>query len=339
MIDDGSWRIPPVDFSAARRLADELGVGETLAQILVRRGFAEPADAQAFLRPDHLVHGPYLLPGVAEARRRIDQALKRGEPIAVHGDYDADGITATFLLVRVLEELGADVRWRLPNRFTEGYGVAMATVEELAAEGAKLLVTVDCGIGARDEVERAHALGMDVIVTDHHEIEGPLPDCIVVTPKLPGAPCPQLAGVGVAFKLAHALLQDEGDARVEVPLALRPYADVVALGTIADLAPLIDENRTLVSMGLGRLRSAPRPGLAALMEVAGVTPGGVTAGVVGFRLAPRLNAAGRLEDAAISLELLGCDEREAALPLALRLNELNHERQEIERGILAAALE
>jgi len=339
MIDEGSWRIPPVDYSAARRLADALGIGETLAQILVRRGFVEPAAAKAFLEPDNLVHDPYLLPGIAEARRRIDQALARGEPIAVHGDYDADGITATFVLVHALEELGAEVSWRLPNRFGEGYGLAAATVEELAAEGVKLLVTVDCGVGARDEVERAHELGMDVVVTDHHEIDGPLPDCIVVTPKLPGAPCPHLAGVGVAFKLAHALLRDPGAARVEVPLALRPLTDVVALGTIADLAPLVDENRTLVTMGLGRLRSAPRPGLAALMEVARVTPGTVTAGVVGFRLAPRLNAAGRLEDAAIALELLGCDERDTALPLALRLNELNHERQEIERGILAAALE
>jgi single-stranded-DNA-specific exonuclease len=338
LIDDGSWRIPPVDYTAARRLVDALGVSDTLAQVLIRRGFADPAAAQAFLHPDHLVHGPYLLPGVGDARRRIDQALRRGEPIAVHGDYDADGITATFLLVGVLQELGADVRWRLPNRFTEGYGVALSTVEELAAEGVKLLVTVDCGIGARDEVARAHELGMDAIVTDHHEIEGPLPDCVVVSPRLPGAPCPQLAGVGVAFKLAHALLQDEGEPRVEVPLALRPYTDVVALGTIADLAPLVDENRTLVAMGLGRLRGTSRAGLAAPMEVAGVAPGAVTAGVVGFRLAPRLNAAGRLEDAAIALDLLACDERETALPLALRLDELNRERQEIERGILSAAL-
>jgi single-stranded-DNA-specific exonuclease len=338
LIDDGSWRIPPVDYAAARRLADELGVGETLAQILVRRGLGEPGEARAFLHPDDLVHDPYLLPGVAEARRRIDQALKRGEPIAVHGDYDSDGITATFLLVGVLEELGADVRWRLPNRFTEGYGVAMGTVEELAAEGVKLLVTVDCGIGARDEVDRARELGMDVIVTDHHEIEGPLPACVVVSPRLPGAPCPELAGVGVAFKLAHALLQERGDARVEVPLGLRRFTDVVALGTIADLAPLVGENRTLVTMGLGRLRGASRPGLAALMEVADVAPDGVTAGVVGFRLAPRLNAAGRLEDAALALELLAAPDRESALPLALRLDGLNRERQELERGILAAAV-
>ncbi len=339
MIDEGSWRIHPVDYASARRLAAELDISETLAQILVRRGFDDAAAASAFLRPDHLMDSPYLLPGIAAARSRIDKALQRGEPIAVHGDYDADGITATFLLVGILRDLGADVRWRLPNRFTEGYGVLPATVEELAAEGVRLLVTVDCGIGARDEVALAKTLGMDVIVTDHHEIEGELPDCIVASPKLEGAPFPQLAGVGVAFKLAHALLQPRGEDRVDVPLALRPFTDVVAIGTVADIVPLIGENRSLVAMGLGRLRSAPRPGLAALFEVSGAKAGEVTAGVIGFRLAPRLNAAGRLEDASLALELLACADRETALPLALRLNELNRERQEIERAIFAAAAE
>jgi len=310
-----------------------------MAQVLVRRGFGDGAAAHAFLHPDYRVHNPYLMAGMAAARRRLDKALQRGEPIAVHGDYDADGITATFLLVSILEQLGADVRSHLPNRFSEGYGVSGAAVEELAAGGVKLLVTVDCGINARAEVARAAELGMDVIVTDHHEMEGTPPDCVVVTPKLPGYPCPQLAGVGVAFKLAHALLEEPAEARVEVPLALRPLSDVVAIGTIADIVPLVDENRVLASIGLGRLRSAPRPGLAALMEVAGVKADGVNAGTVGFRLAPRLNAAGRLEDASLALELLGCADRETALPMALRLNELNQERQAIEAGILAAAAE
>ena len=202
----------------------------------------------------------------------------------------------------------------------------------------KLLVTVDCGVGATDEVALARSLGMDVIVTDHHEIEGPLPECIVVTPKLPGYPCPHLAGVGVAFKLAHALLEEPAGEMVEVPLALRPLTDVVAIGTIADIVPLVEENRVLAAMGLGRLRSSPRPGLAALMEVAGVKPDGVNAGTVGFRIGPRLNAAGRLEDASLALHLLGCTDRTAALPLALRLNELNQERQAIEAGILKAAI-
>ena len=288
-------------------------MSEVLAQVLVRRGLAEPAAARAFLHPDFRVHDPYLMSGMAEARRRIDQALQRGEPVAVHGDYDADGITATFLLVGVLGELGADVRWRLPNRFSEGYGVSSAAVDELAAAGVKLLITVDCGINARAEVAQARSLGMDVIVTDHHELEGDLPACIVVTPKLGTYPCRHLAGVGVAFKLAHALLEDPGDELVDLPLALRPYTDLVAVGTIADVVPLVEENRVLTTIGLGRLRSAPRPGLAALLEVAGGRPGAADAGAVGFRVGPRLNAAGRLEDASIALELLGSADRDAAL--------------------------
>jgi single-stranded-DNA-specific exonuclease len=334
-----SWKIEPASYSDVRRLGAELGVSEVMAQVLVRRGFSDASAARAFLHPDYLVHNPYLMSGMAAARRRLDKALQRGEPIAVHGDYDADGITATFLLVRVLEDLGADVRWHLPNRFSEGYGVSAVAIEELAAAGVKLLVTVDCGINARAEVVRAAELGMDVVVTDHHEMEGPPPDCVVVTPKLAGYPCPQLAGVGVAFKLAHALLEEPAEARVEVPLALRPLSDVVAIGTIADIVPLVDENRVLAGIGLGRLRSSPRPGLAALMEVAGVKADAVNSGTVGFRLAPRLNAAGRLEDASLALELLGCGDRATALPLALRLNELNQERQAIEAGILAAAAE
>ena len=326
-----------MSYASARLLADELSISDTLAQILVRRGFADPAKARAFLHPDFRVTNPYLMAGMADARRRIDRALRHNEAIAVHGDYDADGITAAFLMASVLQELGADVRSRLPNRFTEGYGVAAATVEELAAAGVKLLITVDCGIGARDEVALARSLGMDVIVTDHHEIEGPLPDCIVVTPKLPGYPCPHLAGVGVAFKLAHALLEEPQDELVELPLALRGLTDVVAIGTVADVVPLVDENRILVGIGLGRLRSSPRPGLAALMEVAGVKPDGINAGTVGFRLGPRINAAGRLEDASLALELLGSDDRRAALPLALRLNELNQERQAIEAAMVAEA--
>jgi single-stranded-DNA-specific exonuclease len=338
--------VRPAPYFEVRRLATELGVSEVLAQVLVRRGFTDATAAQAFLHPDYRVHDPYLMAGMRDARRRLDKALQRGESIAVHGDYDADGVTATFLLVSVLEQMGAQVRWFLPNRFADGYGVSVSAVEEMAAAGVKLLVTVDCGVNARVEVARAQELGMEVIVTDHHELEGELPGCIVVTPKLPGYPCPDLAGVGVAFKLAHALLDDPADQRtepstecVEVPLALRPFTDVVAVGTIADVVPLTGENRVLASIGLGRLRSAPRPGLAALLEVAGGKLGSIDAGTVGFRLAPRLNAAGRLEDASRALELLGCADRETALPLALRLNELNHERQGIEAAILAAAVE
>jgi single-stranded-DNA-specific exonuclease len=334
-----TWQIAPVDLRAAAVLSDELGVGRLTAEILARRGLTDPAAARAFLHPDYLVHSPYLLDGVAAARKRIDRALAAGETIAVYGDYDADGITATFLLAEFLrDQMGGRVLWRLPNRLNEGYGVASEALDELAAAGAGLVVTVDCGIRACAEVEHARSLGLDVIVTDHHEPIGALPDCTVIDPKLGGYPFPDLAGVGVALKLAHALLEDRRDDRVELPLALRPYLDVVAIGTVADVVRLLDENRSLVAMGVGRLRSAPRPGLAALLEVSDTRPGDVDAAAVAFRLAPRLNAAGRLDDASQVVELLGAADRAAALPLAQRLDHLNAERQEIEQTILREAL-
>ena len=340
MAREQTWKIAPVDLRAAAVLADELPIGRLAAEILARRGFTDPELAREFLHPDFRVHSPYLLDGMVEARKRIDRALGSGEIIAVYGDYDADGITATFLLAEFLRaQMGAEVVWRLPNRFTEGYGIAREALDELAAAGAGLVITVDCGIGAYAEVEHARALGLDVIVTDHHEPIGQLPDCIVINPKVGRYPFPHLAGVGVALKLAHALLEDRRDDRVELPLALRPYLDVVAVGTVADVVPLLDENRSLAAMGIGRLRSAPRPGLAALLEVSETRPDDVDASTIGFRLAPRLNAAGRLEDASQVVELLGAPDRAAALPLAQRLGALNAERQEIEAVILREALD
>ncbi len=339
MAREQTWQIAPVDLRAAAALSEALGVGRVTAEILARRGLTDPAAARTFLHPDFRVHSPYLLDGVAEARKRIDRALSAGETIAVYGDYDADGITATFLLADFLRsQMGGHVLWRLPNRLNEGYGLAAEALDELAAAGAGLVVTVDCGIGARAEVEHARKLGLDVIVTDHHEPIGALPDCIVIDPKLGRYPFPDLAGVGVALKLAHALLEDRRDDRIELPLALRPYLDVVAVGTVADVVPLRDENRGLVAMGVGRLRSAPRPGLAALLEVSDTRSDDLDAGAVAFRLAPRLNAAGRLDDASQVVELLGAPDRAAALPLAQRLGALNAERQEIEQVILREAL-
>jgi len=333
-----SWQIAPVDLSVAERLAERLGVSRVTAEVLVRRGFVSEAAAHAFLSPDFLFHSPYLLPGIAEARAAIDRALARGDVIGVHGDYDADGITATFLLTEVLRELGARVVWWVPNRLRDGYGVSLAAVEAFAEEGVRLLITVDCGVTAVTEVERAQALGMDVVVTDHHEPKGDLPACILVNPRLGGYPFPHLAGVGVALKLAHALLEEPRGEKVELPLALRPYTDVVAVGTVADVMPLLDENRLLVKMGLGRLQSSPRPGLAALLEVTGTAPADVSAATLGYRLGPRLNAAGRLDDASLAVELLSAPDRATALPLALKLNELNIARQDIEASIVTEAL-
>lgn len=337
-MSDDTWTIAPVDLRAARRLAAEVGVSPLVGEILLRRGYGEAEAACAFLHPDYLVHSPYALAGVAEARVRIDRALARGERIAVHGDYDADGITATFLLVEVLRGLGAEVVWHLPNRFDEGYGVSREAIDELVEQGARLLVTVDCGVRARDEIDYARGLGLDVLVTDHHVPLGDVPDCVVIDPRLDDGPCADLAGVGVALKLAHALLEDRAADMVEIPLALRPYLDVVAVGTVADVVPLRGENRSLVAMGIGRLRAAPRPGLAALMEVAGVEPAEVDSTAIGYRLAPRLNAAGRLEDARLALGLLHAPDRSAALPLAQQLGQLNAVRQEIEATMLREAL-
>jgi single-stranded-DNA-specific exonuclease len=333
------WRIDGVDLAAARRLSKELGVGRVLAEVLVRRGFAEPAAAAAFLEPDYRLRDPFRMAGMDAARRRVDQALQRGEPIVVYGDYDADGITGTFVLASVLRELGAEVSWRLPSRFVDGYGLSLSAVEEAAADGAGLLITVDCGVRDDEAVRRAAELGLDVVVTDHHEPGETLPDCTVVSPKLGGYPFPHLAGVGVAFKLAHALIERPTDEWVEVPLVLRKYLDVVAVGTVADVVPLIDENRVLVQMGLARLQTAPRLGLAALLEVAGGAPATVDAGTLAFRIGPRLNAAGRLDDASLALELLAAEDRGAALRIAYQLDECNAQRRQIEQAMLAQALE
>jgi single-stranded-DNA-specific exonuclease len=337
-MDPVLWRIDGVDLTAVRRLSAELGVGRVLAEVLVRRGFVEPEVARAFLQPSYRLRDPFRLAGMDAARRRIDRALQRDEPIVVHGDYDADGITATFVLASVLKELGATVSWRLPSRFVEGYGLSTAAVEEAAGAGAGLLVTVDCGIRDLGAVRRAAELGVDVIVTDHHEPGDMLPDCVVVSPKLGGYPFPDLAGVGVAFKVAHALLGDSGEAWMEVPLTLRKYLDAVAVGTVADVVPLLDENRMLVQMGLARLQTAPRLGLAALLEVSGGSANVVDAATLAFRIGPRLNAAGRLDDASLALELLAAEDRAEALRTAHLLDECNAERRQLELAMLDQAL-
>jgi single-stranded-DNA-specific exonuclease len=337
-MSEGTWRISPVDLSAAQLLSEQLGLSRVTAEVLARRGFTDVESARAFLQPDCLFHDPYLMAGMAAARVRIDRALSRGERIMVYGDYDADGVCAAFLLTDVLRQLGADVSWRLPNRFREGYGLSPQAADDAAAADASLLLTVDCGSKDVEAVQHALDIGVDVVVTDHHELGEQLPPCTVVSPRLGSYPFPHLAGVGVALKLAHALLVPSGGpARTELPLRLRPYVDVAALGTVADVVPMLDENRALVGMGIGRLRSAPRPGLAALLEASGTALDAVTAETLGYRLAPRINAAGRLDDPARAMRLLEAPDRQTALPLALALNELNAARQQLEREILTQA--
>jgi single-stranded-DNA-specific exonuclease len=328
--EDARFDIAPYDFAAAERLARELGVSHVLAQVLVRRGLVEPAAARRFLEAEE-AHPLEAFGGLREAAGVILGHVGRRSRITVHGDYDVDGITSTAILVRALRTLGADVDWYLPSRIDDGYGLAAATVERLAAHGTDLLVTVDCAITAVDEVAAARAAGMDVVVTDHHSprADGALPDAPIVHPRIGGYPCPDLCAAGVAYKLAQALLAGAG----EDPEAADEDLDLVALATVADVVSLTGENRRLVRAGLRRLAGTRKPGLQALMDVARVDPSAVDEGAIGFRLAPRLNAAGRLYRADAGLELLLTGDRERARAVAAELDTVNNERRDVETRI------
>ena len=324
---DGSWTIEPCEYAQVKALAEELELGEITASILVRRGYTDVEDARRFVRGEIEPHDPFLLGDMREAVDRIRAAIAAGKRICVHGDYDVDGICATALAVLTLRSLGADVEWHLPSRFEEGYGVSGDTISRLADEGCALLLTVDCGITAVEEVAEAKARGLDVIVTDHHRPGATLPDCPVVATRPSDYPFPELCGTGVVCKLAQALGVD-----------VRPYLDLVALATIADVVPLLDENRSLAIAGLRALARTRRPGLQALMRNARVDPAAVDAGAVGFRLAPRINAAGRLGRPDAALELLLTTEADEAQRLADELETLNRDRQAVEDRILRAAV-
>jgi single-stranded-DNA-specific exonuclease len=352
-MDAAVWTIPPCDPRQVTALAAELGVSATTAGVLVRRGYADAASARAFLAGEPPGHDPFRLGGMAEACERIRAAVSAGTRICVHGDYDVDGICATALAVLVLGELGADVGWHLPSRFEEGYGVSRDTLARLEREGYGLVVTVDCGITAVEEVAEAKASGLEVIVTDHHRPGDELPDCPIVATRPSDYPFPELCGTGVVYKLAEALLGPgagsvagkAGRARPEDRVAsgvpgdgrLTRHLDLVALATIADVVPLVDENRALAIAGLRRLATTTRPGLRALMRAARVDPATVDESAVGFRLAPRINAAGRLGRPTAALELLLTDDEDEAARVAGELEELNRERQAVEERILREA--
>ncbi len=329
------WVVDPCPPGDAARLAEALDIRRTTAEVLIRRGHSTPAAARAFLDQDGPAHDPMLLGDMGAACERIERAIAAGERICVHGDYDADGICATALAVAVLRELGAVVESRLPSRFEEGYGLAVETVERLAADGVALLITVDCGITAVEAVARGTELGMDVIVTDHHRPGEALPECLRICTRPSEYPFPELCGTGVVFKLAQAL-----HARAaRDPAELELHLDLVALATVADVVPLRDENRGLVRAGLRRLRRTSKPGLRALMAVARVDRAHVSSTDLGFRLAPRINAAGRLCHPDQALELLLTGDETRARALAERLEALNRERQGVEDGILREAVD
>jgi single-stranded-DNA-specific exonuclease len=328
---EGRWSIADCDAAKARELARELKLSETTARVLVRRGIARPALARAFLDGGSPGHDPFLLGDMAAACQAIRAAVAAGKRICVHGDYDVDGICATALAVLILRELGAEVESHLPSRFEEGYGVARQTLTKLAEEGCGLVLTVDCGITAVTEIAEARAAGLEVVVTDHHRPGETLPDCPVVATRPSAYPFPELCGTGVVYKLGQALLGADSD-------VLARHLDLVALATIADVVPLVDENRALAIAGLRTLARTQKPGLRALMETARVDPAEIDEGAVGFRLGPRINAAGRLCRPVEALELLLTEDAEEARRLAERLEVLNRDRQALEQRILREAL-
>ncbi len=302
-----------------------MGIGHVLAQVLVRRGLSDPVRASEFLDPRE-AHDPGAFAGLERALAVIRRHIAAGSRIVVHGDYDVDGVCATAIMVRALRSLDADVGWFLPSRLEDGYGLAEVTVERLARRGASLLVTVDCGITAVNEVAAARSFGLEVIVTDHHapRADDRLPECEIVHPAVCGYPCPDLCGTGVAYKLAVAL----GAASASEELEL------VALATVADLVPLQGENRSLVRAGLSALANTGRPGLRALMTVSRSDPSALDTQVLGYRLAPRINAAGRLTRPDAGLELLLTDDPARAREIAAELDAVNAERRAVEQRIV-----
>ncbi len=310
----------------------ELGLAAATAQVLVRRGFADPAGARAFLAAEE-EHSPSAFAGIEAAIEPILAHVQSGERITIHGDYDVDGMCSTAVLVRALRRMGADVDWYLPDRASDGYGLNEETVRRLGARGTRLLLTADCAITAVEEVALARKLGMAVVVSDHHapRADGQLPQAPIVHPRLCGYPCAELCATGVAYKLAQALAQAAGDGAGEQDLL--EDLDLVALATIADVVALVGENRALVRRGLIALAASAKPGLRALMSVARVDPARVNERSVAFALAPRLNAAGRLYRADAGLELILTEDPVRALQVAQELDRANHERRQVERRI------
>ncbi len=327
---EGTWTIAECPADRVSALVDGLGLSETTASVLVRRGYDDVESARVFLDGAMPGHDPFLLGDMIAAVETIRAAVAGGARICVHGDYDADGICATALAVLLLRELGADPVSHLPSRFEEGYGLHADTVARLAAEGVGCLVTVDCGITAVEEIAEARRLGLDVVVTDHHRPGETFPDCPVVAPLKGEYPFAGLCGTGVVWKLAEALLG------AEHPF-LERHLDIVALATVADVVPLVDENRALALVGLRRLAQTQKPGLRALMRVAHVDPATCDESAIGFRLAPRINASGRLGRPAAALALLLVEDENEAARLADELEGLNRERQAVEERILRAA--
>ena len=341
-----TYEAAPYDYAEARTLVDQLALSEPIAIALVRRGHRTPEAARAFLEANES-HDPGEFRSMEKVVERVLAAVREKHRIAIHGDFDVDGVCATTVLVRVLRELGAECDWLIPDRLSDGYGLNPANVERLAERGTKLLITADCGITAVEEVKTAQELDMDVIVTDHHQPGEELPDCPILHPAIDGYPFESLCGTAVAWKLACALrgasgVGSPGTPREGAPGDPTPDAsdtdlDLVALATVADLVPLVGENRSLVRRGLEELRRAQRPGIRALIEAAKCEPTQLDESDLGFRLAPRINAAGRLYRADAGVELFLTEDENRAAEIAKELNRANGERRATEREVDGAA--
>lgn len=329
----GIWKVSQLEAGAVNALVGS-GYAPLAAMVLASRGIGDDRQARAYLDCNAPLLDPFLMTDMDKAAGRVGLAMSRGEKIAVFGDYDVDGITATCLLTDFLRRHGADVVSYIPGRLEEGYGLNPIAIHQLHAEGVKLIVTVDCGITAVSEAELCKQLGIDLVITDHHECKQTLPAAVaVVDPHRcdGGYPHKNLSGVGVAFKLASALCGSQ-------ETVLEEYADMVCLGTVADVMPLQGENRVFVARGLESLAHTKRPGIAALMAECGCAPETVSASSIGFMLAPRINAAGRMGQIDLAVELFLTDDPDKAAEAARGLCELNRQRQAVESEIYRQAV-
>jgi len=335
------WIVRQHDEVRTSELASALGVSPIVAGLLLARGHGDQVSAQIFLKPSlDQLHDPLLMRGMSDAVARLVRAIDNHEPILIYGDYDVDGTTGTAVLLRALRMLGGTAGYHVPHRFTEGYGIQQAALEKAASEGYKLVVSVDCGIRAHEPLVWARDNGLDVIITDHHlpdEDEGAPPAFAVLNPNQNGCDYPDknLAGVGVAFKLIHALFRERGR---EAQVA--GFLKMVAIGTVADVAKLVGENRSIVALGLSDLPRAVNHGLRALIEIAGCGENGeMNAYDLGFRIGPRINAAGRMDAASAVVELFNAKDKDEARHLAEHLDTRNRERMEMQREIFNRAIE
>lgn len=329
------WKTSQTDKDAAAAVAEEFSLEPLAALLLASRGMTDPQEIESFLFADGLFRDPFEIEDMDKAAERIGAAVDSGEKITIFGDYDADGVTSTALLYLYLREQGANVGYYIPDRVSEGYGISCEAVRKFSQDGTRLIITVDNGISAVGETKLANELGMDVVITDHHKVGEVIPEAVaVVNPHRADSECEfrEYAGVGVVFKLVCAL---EGDSDI----ICEKYADLAAIGTLADVVPVVDENRIIVKKGIEQLKHSHRYGIEALKAVSGTDKRAVSASTIAFGIAPRINAAGRMKSAKTAVELLLCDTAEKAQALAQEIDAANRERQAVETQATAQAVE